>query len=118
MPDTLPILALVRDLMFTSKVTAAAAQAGAPCRTLRDPALLADTPGRLLLVDLNLPGAIPAAAAWAQSTHQPVIGFVSHVDQPTIDAARAAGLTQILPRGQFAAQLPRLLRSEPKGNRE
>jgi hypothetical protein len=39
------------------------------------------------------------------------VGFVSHVDVTTIDAARAAGVEEILARSAFAMKLPDLLAS-------
>ena len=57
----LPVLALVRDLLFTSKITATARASGCDVRVVREPHLLSELMGRLLLVDLNLPGAIAAA---------------------------------------------------------
>lgn len=44
------------------------------------------------------------------STHAiPVVGFYSHVDQATREAALAAGVTQVMPRSQFTRRLPELL---------
>src|SRR6476469_4951037 len=88
-----PVLALIRDLLFSTRVTGAAAQLGVPLRLIRDPARLAGEPGRRLIVDLNQPGAIDAASAWRgqAASGADVIGFVSHVDTATIQHARAAG---------------------------
>jgi hypothetical protein len=109
----LPTLALVRDLLFASKISAAAQSAGVPLRILRDPAHLATTPGHLLLVDLNQPGATEAAGAWlaaaTESNPRRVVGFVSHTDTAAIASARSAGLTEILARGTFVQLLPNLL---------
>ena len=65
MPDPHPpaVLALVRDLIFATKISACARAAGIDCRIIRDPAQLASHPGNLLLVDLNEPDAIAAASA-------------------------------------------------------
>ena len=111
MGDSLPALALVRDLLFASKITSAAAAAGVECRIIRQADRLSDQPGQVLLVDLNLPDAISAAARWGETTGGRVIGFVSHVDEATIAAARAAGLNEVLSRGQFAQRLPELLKN-------
>src|SRR4051812_37008857 len=81
-----PVLALIRDLMFSSRVTGTAAELGIPVRVTRAPARLADEPGRRLIVDLNQPGAIDAASAWrgrGGGGGADVIGFVSHVDTAT-----------------------------------
>jgi hypothetical protein len=104
-----PILALVRDLMFASKITATARSTGVPVRIVRDPATLPPEPSPLLIVDLNQDGTLAAAVAWKQSTGGPVIGFVSHVDAATIKAARAAGIDRVMPRSEFDRRLPELL---------
>jgi CheY-like chemotaxis protein len=102
-----PVLALVRDLMFSSKISAEARSAGVPCKIIRDPAQLAtaDPAPQFLLVDLNLPGAIEAASTWRQGSGKPVIGFVSHVDSDTISKARASGIDLVQARSQFVQQL-------------
>jgi hypothetical protein len=104
------VLALVRDLLFASKITACAKATGVEARILRDPATLADVPGSLLLADLNQPGVIAAAQEWKQKYGGRVVGFVSHVDAQTIEAARQAGLDQILARSGFVLALPDLMR--------
>lgn len=111
MPDTAKpiLLALVRDLIFASRISAAAQAAGIESRTIRDPSQLAGQIAPLLLVDLNLPGAIEAAATWRQTTSTQVIGFVSHVDAPTIAKARQFNLDRILARSAFVDQLPQIL---------
>lgn len=106
------VLVLVRDLMMGSRVSTAAGRAGVKIVTVRDPAKLADQAGRLLLVDLNLPGAIEAASAWAAAYDRPVVGFVSHVDTSAIGTARAAGITRILARSAFVEQVEQLLSTE------
>jgi DNA-binding NarL/FixJ family response regulator len=108
-PPPLPALALVRDLMFSSKITGAARALGTEAQVIRDPAQLATRQGRVLLVDLNLPGSIEAAAAWrASNPSVPVVGFVSHVDAAAIEKARSAGL-EVMARSGFVQALPRLL---------
>jgi hypothetical protein len=101
---------LVRDLMFTSKIRAAAQSVGAPVRMLREPGQLKGVAARRLIVDLNQVGALDAAVAWKGETGGEVIGFVSHVDTQTIQAARNAGIDQVMPRSRFVEVLPELLR--------
>ena len=109
-----PVLALIRDLMFSTRVTGTAKQFGIPVRVIRDPARLAGEPGRRLIVDLNLPGAIDAAIVWRGESAggADVIGFVSHVDTATIQQARAAGIDRVMARSQFVQILPQLLKGE------
>jgi hypothetical protein len=109
MGEALPVIVLVRDLMFSSRISAAARAADVPVTMLRDPSALAGAQGRRLIVDLNQPGALDASAEWKRSTSGEVIGFVSHVDADTIDRARQAGIDQILPRSRFVEVLPGLL---------
>jgi hypothetical protein len=105
----LPVLALVRDLIFATKISTAARSAGVEIKMLRDPQKLPREPGRLLLVDLNQEGAIEAAAAWREKQGAVAIGFVSHVDAETIFAARSAGIDRVLARSQFVKVLQDLL---------
>ena len=104
-----PVLALVRDLMFLSRITAAGRSSGLDIEVIRDPQALAGRTGRLLLVDLNLAGAVEAAVAWKQGQGGRVVGFVSHVDTLTIEQARQAGLDQVMSRGGFVQKLPQIL---------
>jgi hypothetical protein len=107
------VIALVRDLMFSSRISGEGRAAGVAVRVLRDPAQLAETDGRLLLVDLNQSGALEPAAAWrAARPGRQVVGFVSHVDVETIEAAKALAIDQVLPRSAFVRQLPELLKPD------
>jgi hypothetical protein len=121
--QTATILALVTDLIFSSRITGAAKAAGATVRILRKPEQLVDADGDLLLADLNLDGATQAAANWAKVTSpakgaadaqerpRRVVGFVSHVDSAAIAAAREAGIQEIVARSRFIQMLPELLRA-------
>jgi hypothetical protein len=104
------VLVLVRDLIFSTKIRATADAVGAEVRLLRDPAVLKVHDGVLLIVDLNLEGAIAAAAEWRGAGERRVVGFVSHVDAETIRAAREAGIGEVLARSRFVEVLPSLLR--------
>ena len=104
------VLVLVRDLMFASKIRSTAESMGIPVAMIRDASTLESAEGIRLIVDLNQPGALEAAAAWGRRTGKPVIGFVSHVDTDTIGAAREAGIQQVLARSRFVSALSDLLR--------
>jgi hypothetical protein len=108
-PPNPPLLILVRDLLFSSKITSAAKHAGTPFKVIRDPAQLLVQPGRRLLVDLTLDGAIPAAANWHQETDGDVVGFVGHVETEIIARAKTAGIPKVVSRGQFVQILPGLV---------
>ncbi len=110
MADQSTVIALVRDLMFVGRLTAEARAAGVPLTVIRDPAKLGEAPASLLIVDLNLPAALEAAAAWKLVfPARSVIGFVAHTDAATIARAREAKLDQVLARSAFVTQLPALL---------
>lgn len=108
-PLPVQVAALVRDLIFASKIRGC----GIPVRLVRDPSQLAGVAAQRLLVDLNMPQALEAAVAWrdeaAAGDRRTLVGFVAHVDRATIDRARQAGFDAVLPRSQFVQLLPRLL---------
>ncbi len=113
-PPEPTLLILCRDLLLGSRITAAAQSAGIPFKVVRDAAKLTGQPGQRLIVDLNQDGALEAAAMWkSASGGADVIGFVAHVDTPTIHRARAAGLNRVLPRSQFVQQLEALVQPRP-----
>ncbi|MGD0767914.1 MAG: hypothetical protein ABSB42_06925 [Tepidisphaeraceae bacterium] len=106
------ILVLVRDLTFSGRILAEARAAGASVKVIRDPAQVSKLDGvggNLMIVDLNLPGAIAAAGQWRQTAGRTVVGFVSHEDAQTISQARSAGVDQVLARSRFVQILPDLL---------
>lgn len=99
LPPGARLVALVADLMDRSKVAAARPDA----ELVRDPAALGALSERdVALVDLGRPGALAAAESCAAH----VIGFVSHVDDATADAARRAGV-EVLARSAFFRRLRR-----------
>src|SRR3954468_7015809 len=97
-----PILVLCRDLMFASKIRAAAG--AITVKLLRDPVQLITIDGAAMIVDLAQDGALDAGVAW-KSAHPAarLVGFVGHTDAATIERANAANFDQVLTRGQFAA---------------
>jgi hypothetical protein len=108
--EAAPVLILVRDLLFASKIRATAQSIGATVQMLREPNQLAGAVGPRLVIDLNQAGALDAAVSWKGRTGGEVVGFVSHVDTQTIQSARLAGIDQVLPRSRFVEVLPDLLR--------
>ncbi len=111
--DSPSILVLVRDLMFSGRILAEARAAAASVKVIRDPAELSKLDGnqpKLMIVDLNLPGALAAAAQWRKTAGRSVVGFVSHEDIETISQARSAGVDQVLARSRFVQILPDLLK--------
>lgn len=113
------ILAVVDDLMFSSKIKTAANQLGVPLVFARSSAsALAEmrkNAPTLVIFDLNNPrtdplGTIAAMRADPGLSAIPTVGYVSHVDTDVIDAARQAGVTEVLARSAFTMQLAEILR--------
>jgi PleD family two-component response regulator len=112
------ILVAVDDLMFSSRISTAAKAVGATIQFTRSPdAVLAaarTTRPSLVILDLNSarirPLEILAALRNAPDlAGVATLGFVSHVDTATIQAARLAGVGSVLARSAFVEQLPQLL---------
>jgi PleD family two-component response regulator len=112
------ILAILDDLLFTSKIRATARHVGATIAFARssEGALeqMRQRRPSLVILDLNNPrtdplGTIAAMKADAALSAIPTLGFVSHVDTATIDAARAAGIGDVLARSAFAGNLADIL---------
>ena len=112
------ILVAVDDLMFSSRISAAAKSVGVTITFTRSPeAVLAagrDAAPALVILDLNSGRVKPLEILAALKTEPalaevPTLGFVSHVDTPTINAARQAGVDRVLARSAFVEQLPNLL---------
>jgi CheY-like chemotaxis protein len=112
------ILVAVDDLLFSSKIRTTAKQAGVELTFARTPDDIV-TKARalkpaLVIFDLNAPkiDSIHAIGALRQDPELaaiPTIGFVSHVDTPTILAAREAGVGDVMARSAFAANLEKIL---------
>ena len=114
------ILAIVDDLMFTSKIKAAANQLGVSVVFARSKeAALAEmrkqVPARVILdlnsgrtEPLNIVGAMKQDPTLAVT---PTVGFVSHVRTDIISAARQAGIDEVLARSAFTERLADILTS-------
>lgn len=101
--------------MFSGRIGAEARAANVSVKMLRDPAKLPEFPGNLLIVDLNLDGALEAAGVWkAAGTDRQVVAFVQHTDVERISAARSAGMDHVMPRSRFVEVLPGILSNLPK----
>jgi len=118
------ILAILDDLMFTSKIKTAASQLGVPVTFARsaDAARGEMQKGApsLVILDLNSArtdplGIVRAMKANAELASIPTVGFVSHVQIDVINAARQAGVDEVLARSAFTAQLADILRRTERG---
>jgi PleD family two-component response regulator len=112
------ILAVLDDLMFSSKIKTAANQLGVDLRFSRslDGALdtMRKNPPSLVIFDLNNErinplGIVAAMHADPALTSIPTLGYASHVQTDVIDAARQAGVGDVLARSAFTQQLGDIL---------
>ena len=109
-----PVVYLVKDLLFTSKIREAASHLGVEVTSARDPAGLvtAARAAQLVLIDLRLPealGALEALAADPATAGIASVGFVDHERTDVMAAARTRGCTTVMAKGEFANALPQLL---------
>ena len=109
------IVSIVDDLLFGSKIRAAADAAGRPVTFVRRGAdvgaALRATPPSLVIVDLGQPGAADAIRVARSLDGAPIqiIAFASHVRADLIAEGRAAGADRVLARSAFVAELPALV---------
>jgi PleD family two-component response regulator len=112
------ILAVLDDLMFTSKIKTTASQLGVAVAFVRsaDAALgeMRKASPSLVILDLNNARTNPLGIVSAMREEPalasiPTLGYVSHVQTDVIDAARKAGVGEVLARSAFAQQLPEIL---------
>jgi hypothetical protein len=100
------VVAYVPDLMDRSKVSAAVPDVAFAAT----PAALAEAAdgAGVVVVDLGRPEVLDVLPA-VVGTGARVVAFGSHVDRDTLDAARAAGCAEVLPRSRFFRDLDSLL---------
>jgi CheY-like chemotaxis protein len=112
------IVCAIDDLMFSIKVSHAAKSLKADVYFERSGDKLLDTIREkrpsLVIFDLNSARLRPLDAIAALKRDPDLsairtLGYVAHVDTTTIEAARAAGIDQVLARSAFVDQLGRIL---------
>lgn len=112
-----PILVVVNDLIFLSKIQQTAQQVGVAVEVV-DPLKIGDriktSPACSVILDLNHRfGAAVETARALKANHATqnvqVVAFLSHVQGELAAAARAAGCDMVMARSAFAQQLPELL---------
>jgi CheY-like chemotaxis protein len=114
------ILAVVDDLMFTSKIKTTANQLGVAVAFARsaDGALAqmrTEAPS-LVILDLNSPRTSPLTIVSAMKQDPALaairtVGFASHVQVDVINAARAAGVDDVMARSAFTQNLADILKA-------
>jgi len=109
------VLVAVPNLFFATRIGETARTLGIATEAC-EPARLAERMRAerpaLAIVDLHAPGvldAVRAARADPAGAELPVVGFYSHVDPSLAQAARDAGVTQVLTRSAFTARLAAIL---------
>jgi len=104
--------------MFTSKIRSAATQLGVPVTFARSSAAamteMQKSAPSLVIFDLDNPRTSPldivaSMKGDAALANVPTMGFVSHVHTDVIDAARKAGVGDVLARSAFTQQLADIL---------
>jgi len=112
------ILAVLDDLMFSSKIKTAANHLGVDLRFSRsvDGALetMRKNETTMVIFDLNNERIGPLAIVVAMKQDPalasiPTVGYASHVQTDVIDAARQAGVGEVLARSAFVQQLGEIL---------
>lgn len=119
------ILAVLDDLMFTSKIKTAANQLGVTVNFARsaDAALgeMRKVAPALVILDLNNARTHPLEIVSTMKQDPalasiPTVGYASHVQTDVIEAARRAGVAEVLARSAFTMQLGEILaRDRAKG---
>jgi CheY-like chemotaxis protein len=106
------ILALVTDLFFQARVSAAARAAGHTVLFVASvDKLPADTRATLALVDLDASLDVPTAIRRLKTNGCNVIAFGPHMDAHSRRAARTAGADRVLAKSKFVIELPRIMSS-------
>lgn len=124
-PKTRRGVLLTTDLLFSTKVTGTASALGQEVAVAGNAAkavlLCRARPCAYVIIDLGM-AEIEMETAVTQLREAagavPTIAYRSHVDKARLDEARAAGCDEALPRSQFGAELPALLRRYFDGNRQ
>jgi DNA-binding response OmpR family regulator len=108
------VLVAVRDLMFRSKILAAAERIGAEVRLAPRGMALAQALRELgpatLLVDLGEAGVVEQLPEARRSSAARILGFLGHLQEDLRRAALASGADEVLTRGQLVGRLDDILR--------
>jgi PleD family two-component response regulator len=116
------VLAVLDDLLFSSKIRAVASHTGQPVAFSRTRAsVVADIVAHqadLVILDLDRDaleplGVIADIRANEVTRGTRIVGFVSHVHAERIEQAKEAGVDRVMARSAFVKALPRLLAGEP-----
>jgi PleD family two-component response regulator len=113
------ILAVLDDLLFTSKIKNAAAPIGTAVRFARSSTdalseMRKSVPSLVIFdLDSSCTGPLATLAEMRKDSALgaiPTIGFASHLQSDVINAARAAGIDEVLTRSAFTLRLGDIIR--------
>lgn len=111
------ILYFASDLIWATRIKAAADDLGIPCRPVRNPDMLAqrltDSAPAALILDLETGQAgldlLLTLRADPRGAALRVLAFAPHVKKDLMQQARDAGADEVLPRGAFDHDLVNIL---------
>ena len=112
------ILAVLDDLLFTSKIRTTANQLGVAIAFARSSqSALSDmrkNAPSLVIFDLNNPRTDPLGTMEVMKADPalagiPTVGFASHVQTEVIEAARQAGVGEVMARSAFTQKLAEII---------
>jgi CheY-like chemotaxis protein len=125
-PGARPVLVVMSDLLFRSRIDDVATRVGLPLRAAKsleqlERHLAAGAPA-IAIVDLECDTLDPSAAiarlrALPEGASLAIIGYAGHTNAGAIAAGRAAGAGVVLARSAFTAQLAPLLERAAAGER-
>ncbi|HUO51389.1 MAG TPA: hypothetical protein VMT93_02640 [Gemmatimonadaceae bacterium] len=125
-PGARPVLLVMSDLLFRSRIDDVATRLGLALRAAKSPEQLerhlANGAPALAIVDLECDTLDPAAAiarlrALPEGASLAIVAFSGHTNAAAIAAGRAAGAGVVLARGAFTQQLAPLLERIAEGER-
>lgn len=115
------VLVVSRDLIFKTKISALARESNVTVTSVRSLSELQEAlhpDVRLVLVDLGIKEIPPREVVECaqRSASQPrIVGYYSHVEHEVGEAAREAGIPEIVARSKFVQRLPDLLLEATEG---
>jgi CheY-like chemotaxis protein len=114
-----PVIAVVDDMIFISKIRAVAESQGVTVRFLRNidavfSAAREAPPPPLIIIDLHSQKIDPLELATGLKADPelstiPLLGFYSHVETELRQQAEAAGFDRVMPRSSFTANLAEII---------
>ncbi len=117
-PGARPVLCVMSDLMFRSRIDDVTTRLGLPLRAAKSMEQLerhlANGAPAIAFVDLENDSLDPSAAiqrlrALPDGAALPIVGYAGHTNTEALAAGRAAGAGVVLARSAFTAQLAKLL---------